>query len=199
MKNGSVDEERKRELSKFRPSELLTAFNTDLQDTVMAAMPTVDRCRDIPSPTLGELSELSPGGVDKVTGKTVKNIALVWLQSQLLAVSLFCGVREKMSEWQSTAVCRQIVSQYPWLTMTEFVLFCARLRSQCYGKFYGGIDPSEIMGSLEKFISERQRDVWKRMEDEERAEQERRDEESSKNCITYEEYKRRKAAGMYDD
>lgn len=199
MQSGSVGKERKSELCKLRPSDLFKAYNTDLQDTAMAAMPTVDCCRSVPSPTLGELAEISPGGVDETTGQLIKNVALMWMQSQLLVVSLFCGVREKMSEWQSTAVCRQILSQYPWLSMIEFILFCARLRSQRYGKFYGAIDPSEIMGALEKFVKERQHDVWRRMEEEERAEREKRDEESRKNCISFEEYKRRKAAGMYDD
>lgn len=57
------------------------------------------------------------------------------MQGHLIAVSMFCGAREKMNEWQSKSLCSQIINEHPTLTLMEFILFCSRLRSAKYGKF----------------------------------------------------------------
>ena len=176
----------------MKPSEIISAYNIDLQSSAMAAFPTVDKANEIASPQLGVMSEAFPETVDPLTGETVKDMAVTWMESQLLAVSMFCGARDKMNEWQSKSLCMQIISEHPQLTLMEFVLFCARLRSARYGKFYGSIDPAEILGSLDMFLKDRNHDLWRRQDEEEKLRKEREAEESRRNAISYEEYLRRK-------
>lgn len=178
----------------MKPSEIITAYSIDLQSSAMAVFPTVDKANDIASPQLGVMSEAFPETIDPQTGETVKDMAVTWMESQLLAVSMFCGAREKMNEWQSKSLCMQIISEHPQLTLMEFVLFCARLRSSVYGKFYGSIDPAEILGSLSAFLKDRNHDLWKRQDEEEKLRKEREWEESRRTAISYEEHLRRKAA-----
>lgn len=178
----------------MKPSEIIAAYSIDLQSSAMAAFPTVDKAGEVASPKIGVMSEAFPEMVDPRTKETVKDMAVAWMESQLLAVSMFCGAREKMTEWQSKSLCTQIINEHPQLTLMEFILFCARLRSSRYGKFYGSIDPSEILGSLNLFLKDRDHDLWKREEQEEREKKEREWEEQRATAITYEEYLRRKAA-----
>jgi len=177
----------------MKPSEIISAYNIDLQSSAMAAFPTVDKANDVASPKLGVMSEAFPETTDPRTGETIKDMAVTWMESQFLAVSMFCGAREKMNEWQSKSLCTQIIAEHPQLTLMEFILFCARLRSSKYGKFYGSIDPAEILGSLDMFLKDRNHDLWKRKEEEERLRKEREYEDSLANAITYEEHLRRKA------
>ena len=176
------------ELRKIKPSQIISAYSIDLQDGAMAAFPTVDMARDVASPMLGVMSEAFPATIDRRSGEEVKDMAVVWMESQLIAVSMFCGAREKMSEWQSKALCTQIISEHPTLTMMEFILFCARLRSSRYGKFYGSIDPAEILGSLATFLKDRDVDLWRRAE----KDKEQRDAEelakSKAQAVSYAEY-----------
>ena len=177
----------------MKPSEIISAYSIDLQTSATAAFPTIDKAREMQSPMLGVISEAFPETIDPRSGETVKDSAVMWMESQLLAVSMFCGAREKMNEWQSKSLCTQIINEHPQLTLMEFILFCARLRSARYGKFYGSIDPAEILGSLEMFLKDRNRDLWKRQEEEEKLRKEREQEESRRTAITYEEHLRRKA------
>ena len=163
----------------------------------MAAFPTIDKCSEIDSPKLGVMSEAFPSRIDSRTGEEIKDMAVVWMQGQLIAVSMFCGAREKMNEWPYKSPCKQLIDEHHALTMMEFILFCARLRSARYGKFYGSIDPAEILGSLDQFLKDRKHDIWKREDELEKARREKEAEESRKNAITYEEYLRRKEMGMH--
>ena len=127
------------ELRKHAPSVIIGAYDISLQDKAIAAFPTVDRCSEVDSPQLGVLSEAFPAHIDKRTGEEIQDMAVVWMQGHLIAVSMFCGAREKMNEWQSKSLCNQIINEHPTLTLMEFILFCSRLRSAKYGKFYGSI------------------------------------------------------------
>lgn len=178
----------------MKPSEIITAYSIDLQSSAMAAFPTIDKAGEVASPKLGVMSEAFPEVVDPRTKETIKDMAVAWMESQLLAVSMFCGAREKMTEWQSKSLCTQIINEHPQLTLMEFILFCARLRSSRYGKFYGSIDPAEILGSLNMFLKDRDHDLWRRQEEEEKERKEKEWEEQRAEAITYEEYLRRKAA-----
>lgn len=188
-----VSKEAKALRKAMKPSEIISAYSIDLQTSAMAVFPTIDKTSEVRSPKLGVMSEAFPETIDNRTGETVKDMAVTWMESQLLAVSMFCGAREKMNEWQSRSLCTQIISEHPQLTLMEFILFCARLRSARYGKFYGSIDPAEILGSLDMFLKDRSRDLWKRQEEEEKLRKEREYEEARKNAVSYEEYMRHKA------
>ena len=105
----------------MKPSEIIAAYSIDLQNSALAAFPTVDKANEVASPKLGVMSEAFPETIDARTNESVKDMAVVWMESQLLAVSMFCGAREKMSEWQSKSLCTQIINENPQLTLMEFI------------------------------------------------------------------------------
>lgn len=181
------------ELRKQAPSSIISAYSVDLQDSACAVFPTVDKCSEVESPKLGVMSEAFPARKDPRSGDDIEDMAVVWMKSQFIAVSMFCGAREKMSDWQSKALCTQIINEHPTLTLMEFILFCARLRSFRYGKFYGSIDPAAILDALGQFVQDRNRDIWKRKEEEERIAKEKEWEEHLKHSITYEQWQEIKA------
>lgn len=87
-----------------------------------------------------------------------------------------------MDKEQINAVCQQIYNLCPTLTMTEFILFCARVRSGKYESFYGSVDPLKILKSFDAFLKDRSKDYIEeryRKSDEERL----RQEQESKPCV----------------
>lgn len=161
-------------------------FPTGLQVVIMGACPTVDCCAKVESPMLGTLAMAYPTFYDN-EGKKI-DIALSWMKGQFTEVSAFANVKEKMNDWQLECLCQQILADYPTLTMMEFILFCARLRSGLYEDFYGSIDPMRILKSFRMFIEDKRKDWWRAEEERSREEREREAEESRKNAITWEQY-----------
>lgn len=78
--------------------------------------------------------------------------------AHLIEVNNFVGVKGKLDKEQITSVCQQIYNLCPTLTMTEFILFCARVRSGKYEAFYGAIDPLKILVSFDSFLKDRSKD-----------------------------------------
>ena len=77
------------------------------------------------------------------------------------------------------------------LKAAEIMLFLSRFKAGMYGKFYGGDSYAlTVTTALQKFMEERA--SW--LDKIEREETQRRMDESMKNAITFEEYKRRKEA-----
>ena len=162
-------------------------YNIDLQVIAMSACPTIDMCADVHSPMLCTLAEAFPTVVtDK--GERVESTAITWMQAHLIAVSKYVNVKMKMSDWQMNALCQQIIADYPYVTMMEFILFCARLRSGQYGSFYGSIDPLIITKAFSSFMDDRNQDYGKRYEREKIERAERDAEESKRKSIGWEEY-----------
>lgn len=157
-----------------KPSEIFVSYPATLQDVIMRSCPTVDKSADVWSPTIGMLSEAFPKHSVSGTEEMADDLAVSWMRTHIAAVGGFVGVREKLNEWQMSALCNQLISTYPQTTLMEFVLFCARLRSGWYDKFYGSIDPMRVLTSFAEFYRDKQRDKW-RHEDEER--QKREDDE----------------------
>ena len=166
----------------YKPSTITAEYPVDLQVIIMGACPTVDCCAKVESPMLCVLSEAFPSFVDKEQNK-VENIAISWMRGQLIAVSAFTSVRDKMSDWQMTALCQQILADYPTTTMLEFVLFCARLRTGMYEDFYGSVDPMRIIKSFRSFIEDRKHDYERRYEEERKAREEREAEDSKNKAV----------------
>lgn len=119
------------------------------------------------------------------------NAPIMWLIAQLADLSVYSGVREKMTERQMEECARLIVENYPYLKITEMMLFFYRFKSWKYGSFYGTIDPSRIMEALSLFSAERN-NALNRLEF---AEKKRKREEHSRGAITYEEWLRTKNNG----
>lgn len=164
-----------------KPSALLAEYSTDLQGQVGAACPTVDLCRQIPSPTLSVLAEAYPanGAVSAVS---------VFLQSHLAVVCAYADTKSKMDADVLADLCQQIAAEHCGLTMIEFVLFCNRFRSKRYGDFYGSVAPSHILAALNTFEGEKRFDQNEAYGRELAARMKCEAKERSEKSVTWEEY-----------
>lgn len=132
----------------YQISELLIGFNTDLQDAISTCCVSIYQCGKIKSPKLSTVSEAY--GEDGV---------YLFMRAHLVKVCEFIGVKEKMSDWQMKATCTQMYGSCPELTLTEFILFCSRLRSGQYETFYGSVDPQRVLISFDDFLKDRKADI----------------------------------------
>lgn len=130
---------------------MIKAFPASYQSVLPAICRKVSDTAKIWSPMLGVMSEAFPASVYQNTNEEIEDMAITWMKVQLVEMSSFCGVKEKMSDWQLKAACVQMLEEYPETTMVEFILFCARLRSGAYESFYGNIDPMLILRSFVAF------------------------------------------------
>lgn len=153
----------------------------------MSACPTIDLCAEVNSPMLSTLAQAYPA-ITTDKGEKVESTAITWMQAHLVAVSQYVNVKIKMSDWQMNALCQQLIADYPYITMMEFILFCARLRSGRYGSFYGSIDPLIITKAFSSFMDDRNQDYGKRYERERKERAELEAEESRRNSISWEDY-----------
>ena len=105
---------------------------------------------------------------------------------------VFLGVTdEKFSKEQVYNLACNIYANYKTLKVVEFLLFVTRFEGGKYGRFYGGDSYALVVTeALNKFLVEREHYYA----DIERMRNDKRIEESKKNTITFEEYKRRKEA-----
>lgn len=134
-------------MENYQISDLLLAYNTDLQDNISSACVSIYQCNELKSPELITIE--CAYGMDAV---------LLAMRTHLVVVSEFVGAREKMTDWQINALCSQLYGECPTLTLTEFILFCARLRAGKYESFYGSVDPQKVIVSFGKFLEDRKRD-----------------------------------------
>lgn len=78
-----------------------------------------------------------------------------------------------------------IAVEYPYLKVSEMLLFFHRMKNGNYGNFYGAVDPMKILAALRKFVkNDRVNALMMR----ESKEQERRFAEWKKRAVTREEY-----------
>lgn len=106
---------------------------------------------------------------------------VMFLKAHLVRVCEFVGVKEKLSDWQLQSLSVQIYNECPTLTMSEFILFCARLRTGRYGKFYGSVDPQLVFLFFGNFLEEKKQDYLFGKREQEKIEKERKEAES-KSC-----------------
>jgi hypothetical protein len=115
--------------------------------------------------------------------------AIVWLCIQVEDINLFAGVREKMPIARQKELARLILTEYSHLKVSEFQLFCYRLKCGRSGRFYGSVDALFISSALLLFMAERRQD---RAQIEDMLEKQRKNAPPSPNAITYTEYLERK-------
>ena len=118
------------------------------------------------------------------------NTGAVWLVGQLMDISEFCGCRDKLTEAQLEGTARLVASAYPWLKLTELMLFFHRFKLGVYGRFYGAVDPMVITMGLRDFMADRAALI-------EAARQRREEqewEEAKRRAVSYEQWQRMKAA-----
>ena len=155
----------------FGTSEaLLAAYNPGRQAD-FAAQP--ERCVTGRAPTLAE--------VDAAFGK---GTGAAFVVPQLYNLSEFCGCREKLTEAQLEETARLIAAAYPWLRLTELMLFFHRLKLGLYGRFYGSVDPMAITSALRAFLADRAAIIDRALQ--RQAEQEWA--EAKRKAVSYEEW-----------
>ena len=100
-------------------------------------------------------------------------------------INLFVGVKEKMSVNRQRELSRLVLAEYPYLKVTELLLFFHRLKCGRYGRFYGMVDALTVTSALMQFMGER-------LTETNRYKAARKKEEKPENVssggITYEEY-----------
>lgn len=103
-----------------------------------------------------------------------------WMMAQLENLSEFCGCLNKFSVDQQEETGALISAHYPYLKVSELLLFFGWLKLGMYGKFYGSLDPIVVTEALRTFVAQRNVKLHKI-----------EIEESNKCRVPYEEWKRR--------
>lgn len=114
-------------------------------------------------------------------------MAAQWLIPQLYDLSQFSGANN-ITASQLEELARIIATEYPWLKVTELLLFFYKFKTGRYGKFYGAVDPLVITTAIREFVIDR-RDAYTQHELEER---QRKAEEDRRNTCSREEWLRMK-------
>lgn len=151
----------------------MTLFNPDLQMKI---------CKDSQLCFFGDAPVLSE--LNMVYGEMT---ATMWLVPQLYDLSEYCGCKEKLQGKPLEECASVIATEFYWLKVSELMLFFHRFKSGRYGRFYGSVDPLVITTSLRSFLNERNSAI----SDQEQYDRDREREESRKNAITYEEYRKK--------
>ena len=115
-----------------------------------------------------------------------------WIYNILQGMFIFLGVtNDRFSKEQVYNLACNIYANYKTLKVVEFLLFVTRFEGGKYGRFYGGDSYALVVTeALNKFMVEREHYYA----DIERMRNDKRIEESKKDTITFEEYKRMKEA-----
>lgn len=96
---------------------------------------------------------------------TLNNIAtaygrtapIQWLIAQLINLSEFCGVKDKMSGDQCEELAWLIAGEYSYYSVSQFLVFFHDFKIGKFGKFFGSVDPLVITTALREFEKDR---VW---------------------------------------
>jgi hypothetical protein len=88
-----------------------------------------------------------------------------------------------------------VSTAYPWLKVSELLLFFGWLKLGRYGKFYGCLDPMVITTSLQDFLVERSNYLSK-IEQQER--ERKREEEKKKPHYTRKQWMERKLREVWE-
>lgn len=105
------------------------------------------------------------GTVSKAWGD---NITESWLEMQLIDLSEFSGVKDKLSSFQLDSLAQVIIASWGHYKVTEMMLFFQQFKSGKYGRFYGAVDSMVITEALHDFDKERCQaiDHYRRIEEE---------------------------------
>ena len=83
-----------------------------------------------------------------------KTMAVQWLVPQLTDLSVFSGAKD-LTVGQLEQLASVIATAYPWMKITELLLFFFRFKTGRYGRFYGSVDPLVVTTALREFVDER--------------------------------------------
>lgn len=161
------------------PAELAVSFTPTLQSSLPALCHNLYLAysqKDIPL-----LSTVAQAYGEEFAAET-------FITSHLVKVNEFVGAKNKLTDQQLLDLSYQILAEYWYLNLFEFIVFCGRLRSGKYEDFYGSIDPMRILKSLDDFCQDRWNDIDRAKREEEKAQKELEDIEHRKNAISFEDW-----------
>ena len=112
-----------------------------------------------------------------------------WLSAQITYLNSISGATQ-MTEMQMTMLASNISQTYGYLKITELMVFFFQLAGGKYGKFYGAVDPMQIMVDLNEFM--KYRSVMLDKIESDRRREERNKMLNNPRCITREQYEAQK-------
>ena len=112
-----------------------------------------------------------------------------WLSAQITYLNSISGATQ-MTEMQMMMLVSNISQTYGYLKITELMVFFFQLAGGKYGKFYGAVDPMQIMTNFCEFM--KYRSVMLDKIESERRSEERNKMLSNPKCITREQYEAQK-------
>ena len=125
--------------SEEEADNLLSIFSADKQPKYCLHE---ERCVTGKAPTLKDVSE-----------KHGDSVTMRFLVGQLLDFADFVGCRNRMADSQFHGMARIIFVKYPFMKLTEFMLFLFDCKMGKYGRFYGTIEPMTVMANLTDFMN----------------------------------------------
>lgn len=111
--------------------------------------------------------------------------------------ALYCGGKEILSEGQRMQCANIIVETYPWLKITEIIIFFHKMKAGHYGRFYGNQDPTLITEALTSFLEWR-RGIYDKEETKRQNEKDRVETHSPDNMSREEYLEIRQIELMYE-
>ena len=130
----------------------MSEFNPDIQSVV---------CKDPQKCWFGKYPTLEQ--LNRIYGEKTSED---WLIAQLDNLMLFCGCKGKLNASQLFELSNLISNSYPYLRISEIMLFFNYLKRGKYEKFYGSVDPIKIMVSLDVFVSDTRSKAYAAKEEE---------------------------------
>ena len=112
-----------------------------------------------------------------------------WLSAQITYLNSISGATQ-MTEMQMMMLVSNISQTYGYLKITELMVFFFQLAGGKYGKFYGAVDPMQIMVDLNEFM--KYRSVMLDKIESDRRSAERNKMLNNPKCITRAEYEAQK-------
>ena len=100
-------------------------------------------------PTIGSLSAYG------------KNFPAMWMIPHLTNLSEYCGAKEKLNTGMLEETAYILADMCRNLKITEVMLYFYRFKRGRYGKFYGNVDPLVITGELDRFLQERNDELYR--------------------------------------
>lgn len=172
--------------SECSPIEFLKAYNPDLQSTISSY-----------GNNISSFSKIK----DAYTLATVKlaygeSTAINFLKINLIRLNEFVGTKEKLDDLQLQDLSEQILSEFYYLNVFEFIFFFSKLRSGKYVDFYGSVDPMRILKSLSNFVNDRRNEIEREEREINRLKKEAEFDKWKRDAVSYEQYKVMVAKGL---
>ena len=122
--------------------KLSLAFSPAVQPLLLS---DVNKAYSDRGPSIGEISQIY--GYEAAT---------LWVKVQILSLDFVSSTKEDADGLAVTEFAKHVVRRYPYIRLTEFMLFIARFKVGQYGRFYGYFDPLTIGDVFrDKFLRER--------------------------------------------